>query len=152
MSAVELMIHLVVVVTLLMAHAGVFWRCNGRGVHWMISFLILVGIAGLVGLFFIDLEEINSADLGYTGPGGFAEVVRRSFGFLRGSAVVAAVYYVMLKITASAAAEDAGRCRRCGYLLRGLPENRCPECGTEFDPAMCKSQPMFGGEDKAETR
>jgi hypothetical protein len=23
-------------------------------------------------------------------------------------------------------------CRKCGYSLRGLPEARCPECGTEF--------------------
>jgi len=30
---------------------------------------------------------------------------------------------------------DTARCLRCGYLLRGLPERRCPECGTEFDPA-----------------
>jgi len=27
------------------------------------------------------------------------------------------------------------RCPRCGYSLRGLPENRCPECGRPFDPA-----------------
>lgn len=26
-------------------------------------------------------------------------------------------------------------CRRCGYDLQGLPEPRCPECGTPFDPA-----------------
>ena len=26
------------------------------------------------------------------------------------------------------------RCETCGYLLRGLPEARCPECGTPFDP------------------
>jgi hypothetical protein len=26
------------------------------------------------------------------------------------------------------------RCEHCGYSLRGLPENRCPECGTAFDP------------------
>jgi ribosomal protein L37E len=26
-------------------------------------------------------------------------------------------------------------CRRCGYRLAGLSENRCPECGTPFDPA-----------------
>ena len=26
------------------------------------------------------------------------------------------------------------RCLGCGYLLEGLPENRCPECGREFDP------------------
>lgn len=26
-------------------------------------------------------------------------------------------------------------CTQCGYSLRGLPENRCPECGRAFDPA-----------------
>ncbi|NLE60399.1 MAG: hypothetical protein GX616_18780 [Planctomycetes bacterium] len=26
-------------------------------------------------------------------------------------------------------------CPHCGYSLRGLPENRCPECGNAFDPA-----------------
>jgi hypothetical protein len=25
------------------------------------------------------------------------------------------------------------RCRQCGYDLRGLADNRCPECGCEFD-------------------
>ena len=34
---------------------------------------------------------------------------------------------------ASSSAEDA-RCGTCGYLLYGLPEPRCPECGTPFDP------------------
>lgn len=28
-----------------------------------------------------------------------------------------------------------GACQHCGYLLRGLPTRRCPECGREFDPA-----------------
>ena len=26
-------------------------------------------------------------------------------------------------------------CKKCGYDLQGLPENRCPECGLDFDPA-----------------
>jgi hypothetical protein len=26
-------------------------------------------------------------------------------------------------------------CLGCNYPLRGLPENRCPECGLDFDPA-----------------
>lgn len=28
-----------------------------------------------------------------------------------------------------------GRCERCGYSLQGLPEPRCPECGTPFTPS-----------------
>ena len=26
----------------------------------------------------------------------------------------------------------ASRCRKCGYILRGLTEPRCPECGTDL--------------------
>ncbi len=29
-----------------------------------------------------------------------------------------------------------GRCAGCGYDLRGLPELRCPECGTPFEAAV----------------
>lgn len=29
---------------------------------------------------------------------------------------------------------DNAFCRSCGYSLRGLPEHRCPECGTGFRP------------------
>jgi hypothetical protein len=30
---------------------------------------------------------------------------------------------------------DRVRCLSCQYDLRDLPENRCPECGREFDPS-----------------
>jgi CHASE2 domain-containing sensor protein len=30
-------------------------------------------------------------------------------------------------------------CRQCLYVLDGLPENRCPECGNVFDPADPRS-------------
>lgn len=29
-------------------------------------------------------------------------------------------------------------CMRCGYLLRGVGDARCPECGTAFDPRHLK--------------
>ena len=29
-----------------------------------------------------------------------------------------------------------GRCRVCDYILFGLDQARCPECGTEFDLSM----------------
>jgi len=31
-------------------------------------------------------------------------------------------------------ARRQGVCHNCGYDLRGLAENRCPECGTPFEP------------------
>ncbi|MBN2448583.1 MAG: hypothetical protein JXO22_17790 [Phycisphaerae bacterium] len=30
----------------------------------------------------------------------------------------------------------SNRCSECGYLLYGLPEPRCPECGAAFDPRL----------------
>jgi hypothetical protein len=30
---------------------------------------------------------------------------------------------------------DHKRCLGCGYILDGLPEPRCPECGRGFDPS-----------------
>jgi hypothetical protein len=35
--------------------------------------------------------------------------------------------------------KDKLRCPKCGYLLFGLVEPRCPECATEFDPALLHS-------------
>jgi hypothetical protein len=33
-----------------------------------------------------------------------------------------------------------GKCAKCGYLLTGLPEARCPECGTAFERAAETTQ------------
>jgi hypothetical protein len=41
------------------------------------------------------------------------------------------------------------RCGNCGYLLYGLPEPRCPECGEPFDPA-CLADKRPPNEDDAE--
>ena len=30
--------------------------------------------------------------------------------------------------------ESIKRCLDCGYMLFGLPKNRCPECGRSFNP------------------
>jgi hypothetical protein len=36
---------------------------------------------------------------------------------------------------------DNSRCQQCGYLLYGLIEPRCPECGTPFDPMAVPAMP-----------
>ncbi len=42
---------------------------------------------------------------------------------------------------------EAGLCTACGYDLTGLPEPRCPECATEFDPATLSRELGVDGED-----
>ncbi|MBN1343713.1 MAG: hypothetical protein JXQ73_13580 [Phycisphaerae bacterium] len=41
---------------------------------------------------------------------------------------------------------DPWRCAECGYLLFGLNEPRCPECGRPFDPGLLTSS-VRGGRD-----
>ena len=56
-------------------------------------------------------------------------------------ALAGAVMYLMCGVTAILAEPVLdrlrefwvhGTCRQCGYDLQGLPEPRCPECGTSF--------------------
>ena len=42
----------------------------------------------------------------------------------------------------SPAITDDVLCPACGYMLRGLTEYRCPECGRPFDPAKLAPDPI----------
>ena len=44
----------------------------------------------------------------------------------------------------SAATDDSLNCPLCDYDLRGLPANRCPECGYAFDPEELRLLVSFG--------
>lgn len=37
-----------------------------------------------------------------------------------------------------------GKCANCAYDLRGLPSNKCPECGTAFDEPVEMNVPDEG--------
>src|SRR5690349_18712264 len=39
---------------------------------------------------------------------------------------------------------DDARCLGCGYCLRGLHTQQCPECGREFDPSDPRTYGMRG--------
>jgi len=59
-----------------------------------------------------------------------------SYGTLVYLAVLTGTFLVILRLFEKIVLLDrrAFTCKNCGYDLRGLPENRCPECGTMFDP------------------
>ena len=47
-----------------------------------------------------------------------------------GSVLLALIVYGRLTCAFGPQANDnETRCRKCGYILQGLPEPRCPECG-----------------------
>ena len=48
---------------------------------------------------------------------------------------------VLRRHVVAAVTADSLRCQTCGYLLRGLPEPRCPECGRGTMP---QARPAFG--------
>ena len=49
------------------------------------------------------------------------------FGILAMMTIVPLV--VFWRLTPSFVADGHTRCGHCGYILKGLPEPRCPECG-----------------------
>ncbi len=55
--------------------------------------------------------------------------------------LVFVTWWVTVKFSAwrYARTHRPGVCTKCGYDLRGLPEPRCPECGTPFDPKRLRS-------------
>ena len=61
-------------------------------------------------------------------PGGVEWIIILLFcGFPLIAAGVAG--FVVYRFLRKRAADRETRCRRCGYILRGISEPRCPECG-----------------------
>ena len=62
--------------------------------------------------------------------------------FLLGGPILFAVCLAIVLVRSRSVKSDGlPRCRKCGYLLVGLRDPRCPECGTGFDLEELKSAP-----------
>lgn len=48
--------------------------------------------------------------------------------FLPGAAVALSTYGILTALFGGAHRDSETRCRKCGYILRGITEPRCPEC------------------------
>ena len=60
-----------------------------------------------------------------------------ALAWLLGLALIALYIAILVRVTRGYLARRSdrpGHCRECGYPLKRLPEPRCPECGTPFDP------------------
>lgn len=87
---------------------------------WTLLGAIVIGLASRI---FVDVHAIN-------GP-WFGIAVWVASGCIGALAVA--------RFRRHWALPDEPTCRRCGYILRGLTQPRCPECGTPFDAARLRS-------------
>lgn len=65
--------------------------------------------------------------------------------------VAAAISVTLLVVTRGylrCRAWQPTRCFQCGYILFGLPQSRCPECGSAFDPDAFEDAERDGGRDE----
>lgn len=58
------------------------------------------------------------------------------WGRLASYGIMFASFFLVMYLSEKVVLLDrrAFTCEACGYDLQGLPEDRCPECGTRFDP------------------
>jgi hypothetical protein len=97
------------------------FRCKACGSVLGISFPWRMVAAGVfIGVFMVLLLVVRVQ--AYGTPVTVAAAVL-TFAF---------IFYVLEKVVL--VDRRAFTCKECGYDLRGLPEHRCPECGTGFDP------------------
>lgn len=91
--------------------------------HWFWRVLIAVGAGAFVVQFVHDPFCIQKV----ARPGQVFELCLLRWATSLVAATVSVAIYVALRKTAPHDTET--RCRKCGYILRGIPEPRCPECG-----------------------
>ncbi len=101
--------------------------------HWFKRIVIAVVVAWLVtyGLYH-SLWEIIFVVSGRSNWTGHEPIVSIIWGLLLPASAVVGIGMERLLARATRADDRPPKetqCRRCGYILRGITEPRCPECG-----------------------
>ena len=74
-------------------------------------------------------ELVGTHDFVHRGPPWVARLLGRSIQTVGITVFAATGIFVAAVMVARARRDPENRCRRCGYILRGISEPRCPECG-----------------------
>jgi|GEM_PF-2934218 len=92
----------------------------------------------LAGSFIMNAMLPDSRDMDSIAMGleSLEAYITRSVGFVIALGIVCAIAAQVRLVHLKRARDDGPRtrCEKCGYLLYGLPEPRCPECGAPFEP------------------
>ena len=85
--------------------------------------LVAASVGGIAGSFIVTLLVVSLLDVLQLGS-GFAMIVTAVASF----SATGWWFFRWMRPRPI----DFGKCQQCGYDLRGLPSNRCPECGMAF--------------------
>jgi hypothetical protein len=116
-----------------------FWK-GTRLVLWMLAAMSVLQLALFCVALIYGAKHIAAA-LSQTIPAFLWDQLRSHEGLpgllwlLGGWAAAALVMLYAAHRLKPVVRRLEGKCVRCGYMLRGLREPRCPECGTPFNPA-----------------
>ena len=98
-----------------------------RPMHWFWRAAIAAGVSCLASLVIaLPISGLVQAGLRRHAPIAMVNIT----GIVLYSLVTACLALVVYSGTGRKGPEDGEtRCRKCGYILRGITEPRCPECG-----------------------
>jgi len=103
--------------------------------HWFWRAAIAVVLGTIIGISWIYLVHASGVAL---------SVLRGTFAFLGrfiGCGILYffptlittfVIYGILTRLYPPATLDNETRCRKCGYILRGIPEPRCSECGEKI--------------------
>lgn len=126
-----------------MAHHGpatwlgdALWEIWGVTMHWLRRMLIAAALAYLFAILTLPVFEpvariTHELSLRLFGVGLFpvGTVVVLTLVWIIPTLIVAVLTFAALTRWARSGRDNECRCRKCGYILRGISEPRCPECG-----------------------
>ena len=122
----------------------VWQKCFWQGVvPWrnLLPFGLWLVVVGLIGVIEEQVFQSIIVPALNAGKAKLPWLLRELLRVIRSAAIGVTIYvpwYFFIEKLRPCFRRELGveTCRECGYLLTGLREPRCPECGTAFDPAL----------------
>ena len=98
--------------------------------HWFWRGAIAVAVGAVVGLvmYLAIMAQFRSLVMGMLQVAGEAATLLLLF-FAPASLGGVVAYGLITRYCGPERQDNETRCRKCGYILRGIPEPRCSECG-----------------------
>lgn len=102
--------------------------------HWISRAILAVGLGGFIGGG-LGLVAVLSAATGSRAVSlpstsyWWFDAWAPCFLVLPAACLTMLVYGITTAVFCPRPVSNETRCRKCQYILRGIPEPRCPECG-----------------------